>query len=535
MTNEIRKTLNRHLWRAVTLAALFGFGALLLLPAARASLDTGVTSSALLPFAALVGGTLCAAFWAIHVRRRQIRHRNLANALHSLQQETDPDVILAGLRNLPELDHHPLFGPLIHHHRPAIEAQLERAKEAQTKRRRGEALKDQFAKMRKRALSRIAASRAAHPKLSARDAAVQNLKYVKARRRQLELDVEDILKDASWWQKLNYDYPDYRKMDRDIEKLEADVRYFLASNAAAIKTAESQFDSAKARAEERLATSQARAALAIPEARNVPFDDDALAQHALMLGALSLPVSAWNDVAQANAVFDALRSVNGNYAGLTDFEIWLQCLTMPSESLVGLTALTKGALFESHVADATGGTLHAHFNTPDTDIVVDGVAYQIKATDSVAYIESVDPAIPVIATSEVAEATGAIDGGISNVELDTAASLALGGTVIDVADAGADAVLSGLGGLGILASLRGINHAIDQHRAGMDKAEAIEEGIGVAITGSLKATVDLAEMGYKVATSRPSRFVGRQLKKVVDRIDADPDDEPVTAGRPKQQ
>ena len=55
---------------------------------------------------------------------------------------------------------------------------------------------------------------------------------------------------------------------------------------------------------------------------------------------------------------------------------------------------------------------------------------------------------------------------------------------------------------------------LDRHREGVDKAEAIEEGIGVAVTGTMKATVDLAEMGYKVATSRPSRFLGRQVVKV---------------------
>lgn len=50
------------------------------------------------------------------------------------------------------------------------------------------------------------------------------------------------------------------------------------------------------------------------------------------------------------------------------------------------------------------------------------------------------------------------------------------------------------------ATLRGINHAIDRHREGVDKAEAVEEGIGVAVTGTMKATVDLAEMGYKGET-----------------------------------
>lgn len=81
---------------------------------------------------------------------------------------------------------------------------------------------------------------------------------------------------------------------------------------------------------------------------------------------------------------------------------------------------------------------------------------------------------------------------------------------MDFPDTAMDAVI---GGLGLFATLRGVNHSIDRHREGIDKAEAIEEGIGVAVTGTMKATVDIAEMSYKVATSRPSRFLGRQVVK----------------------
>lgn len=150
--------------------------------------------------------------------------------------------------------------------------------------------------------------------------------------------------------------------------------------------------------------------------------------------------------------------------------------------------------------------------------------FQVKATDSAGYNESVDPDIPVIATSEVAVETGAIDGGKTNADLYRATDFALGGSVVDFPDTAMDAVIGGLSVLGIFATLRGINHAIDRHRKGVDKAEVIEEGIGVAVTGTMKATVDLAEMGCKVATSRPSRFLGRQVVKVGEgigrRIDA---------------
>ncbi len=238
-----------------------------------------------------------------------------------------------------------------------------------------------------------------------------------------------------------------------------------------------------------------------------------MASSALLLGALSVPVSAWNDISRSGQVYDALRSVNGNYAGMSDTEIWMQCLLLPPDSLLGLASLTKGALFEGHVAGTTGGNLHTNFNFPETDIVIDGTAYQIKATDSESYIATVDPDIPVIATSEVAERTDAIDGGLSNAELESWTELALGGTVIDLGDTAIDAVMAGLGGLSVLATIRGINHAAARHRAGIDGIDAIAEGVGVAVTGTMKATVDLAETGYKIAKSRPSRFVGRQVMR----------------------
>jgi len=368
--------------------------------------------------------------------------------------------------------------------------------------------------MRETAKARIAQSRKAHPVLAARDAAIQRLARVKARRIQLEADVDDILKGKSWWTQLNYDYPDYNKMDKEIRDLERDVKLFLSRNAKTIREAEEKLDAAAGRIDKRLRRIEESVIGAVPDRRQETFDGDTIARDALILSALSIPVSAWQDISQAGEVYDALRSVNGNFEGMSDSEIWLQTLAMESESLAGLASLTKGALFEAHVAESTGGTLHEHFNTPDTDITIDGMEFQVKATDSAGYIESVDPDIPVIATSEVAVETGVIDGGMTNADLDSATDLALGGSVVDFPDTAMDAVIGGLGGLGIFATLRGINHAIDRHREGVDKAEAIEEGIGVAVTGTMKATVDLAEMGYKVATSRPSRFLGRQVVKV---------------------
>ncbi|MNN48221.1 hypothetical protein D3C81_1626900 [compost metagenome] len=147
------------------------------------------------------------------------------------------------------------------------------------------------------------------------------------------------------------------------------------------------------------------------------------------------------------------------------------------------------------------------------------MAYQLKATDSASYVNSVDDEIPVIATSEVTLHTDAIDSGFSNAELTDAVDLALGGTVIDLGDTAADAILSGIGGIGFFATLEGINHAATLHANGGDPVEALFEGAGVAIMGTARAFVGTAELGYKVLASRPSRFVGRAVLKGLIKLD----------------
>ncbi|MCX7560167.1 hypothetical protein OS190_11360 [Sulfitobacter sp. F26204] len=448
-------------------------------------------------------------------------YRARRRQLESLCDEEDPSTIDRGIRDLRETKLAPHLRQLVEIWIPAIETRLEEARRFRElewnrleKIRRREAVTEAVAKMRETAKARIAQSRKAHPVLAARDAAIQRLARVKVRRVQLEADVDEMLKGKSWWTQLSYDYPDYNKMDKEIRDLERDVKLFLSRNAKTIREAEEKLDAVAGRIDKRLRRIEETVIGAVPDRRQETFDGDTIARDALILSALSVPVSAWQDISQAGEVYDALRSVNGNFDGMSDSEIWLQTLAMEPESLAGLASLTKGALFEAHVTESTGGTLHEHFNTPDTDITIDGMEFQVKATDSAGYIESVDPEIPVIATSEVAVETGAIDGGMTNADLNSASDLALGGSVVDFPDTAMDAVIGGLSGLGIFATLRGINHAIDRHREGVDKAEAIEEGIGVAVTGTMKATVDLAEMGYKVATSRPSRFLGRQVVKV---------------------
>ena len=385
------------------------------------------------------------------------------------------------------------------------------------KRQRRESVLKTIAEMREMAETRIAQLHKNHLVIATHNALIQQLEQIKSHRIQLEANFRKMQKKMSWWDHLveGNCYSEYNRMNHKIDNEEQKINLFLIDNTKCVEEVKSKLNALNVRINSRLESIKKSVLDAIPEKRRDPFNGDTIAHNALILSALSIPVSAWQDISQAGKIHDALRSVNGNFAGMSDSEIWFQTLAMESESLAGLASLTKGAVFEAHVAENTGGILHEHFNAPDTDIVIDGVEFQIKATDSVDYIENVDSDIPVIATSEVAMETGVIDGGMTNAELDSITNLALGGSVIDTADTMSDAILTGLGGIGILATLKGIHHTINLQREGMDKMEAIGEGVEVAIVGTARATVNTAEMGYKVVTSRPIRFLGRQILKIV--------------------
>ena len=112
-------------------------------------------------------------------------------------------------------------------------------------------------------------------------------------------------------------------------------------------------------------------------------------------------------------------------------------------------------------------------------------------------------------------------------EISQAVDLALGDTVIDIGDTAVDAILSGVGGLGFLATIEGINHAAEQHKNGGDAVEALFDGAGVAIIGTARGLVGAAEMTYNVLASKPSRFLGRMILKVLKKLD-----DKMMSGRP---
>jgi hypothetical protein len=357
--------------------------------------------------------------------------------------------------------------------------------------------------------------------MRARNHVRASLALLVTRRMEISQQWEQAYENFSWWNKLMYggSKPDFSKLDEITHGLQRMDLTLVQKHEMDIQHLNNHFEVIKVQAFNRIYTAKSLADKFVNECANQKDTDTELLKTALWFSALSLPISVWSDVSRAGDVYDVLRQVNGNFAGMSNIEIWWETLFLSPESLAGLTSLTKGAYFEQLVAADMGGALHEHFNHPDTDIIIDGVAFQIKATDSSSYINSVSDEIPIIATSEVALQTGAIDSGYSNEDLVGTVSLAFGGTVIDINDSAVDAILSGLGGIGLLATARGINHAADKHKNGGDAVEALFEGVGVAILGTASALVGTAEIAYKIITSRPSKFVGRVLERNLKKLD----------------
>ena len=497
----------------VVLAALSG---LVTLPGAQhtpSTLFNGlVLASVLASLATLIGFR--------RAQRRVDHHAAAVASLHRMASMSASDTIRADLAALDlKARHDPLIASEVATHRPRIIDHLARVlraeqalHDAQVRAARTNTLRLQFADARTAFLARLDRLLDAAPAIAADMRITQALAVITQVRRRTEANWDQTYARLSWWQKLTLDPPDMSNLDTQQAELATAHQRLIRSGE--IDKTRQHFAALKANCISRLDDSETAALQTIPPSSHTPYDEKTLARTALWLSAMSIPVSAWSDVAQAGSVYDTLREVNGNYADMSDADIWLSALTMPAESLAGLVSLTKGAHFEKLVESATGGARFEQFNHPDTDIMIDGIAYQIKATDSESYIDSVADNIPVISTTEVAAATGAIDGGYTDAEVTDTVELALGGGVIDLADTATDAVLTGLGGLGILATLRGINHAAREINDGGDAIEAVAGGVGVAVTGTAKAMVDTAELGYKVLTSRPSRFVGRVMVKV---------------------
>lgn len=358
------------------------------------------------------------------------------------------------------------------------------------------------------------------PLVKANNTIESALRFFQLKLIQLVSEWDQAYENFSWWNKIKYlDGPDYSEIEtriRDLEKLNANFKSKHGDNLSKLNSyLEHQFNLYNSRIEKAYDC----AVNVQNQYQNDILEADDLIRKATWCAILSVPISASMDFITAHNIYDSLRKVNSNFSGLSDNEIWWETLWMRPESLQGLASLTKGAYFEELVAVNTGGQLFEHFNNPSTDIVIDGVEIQIKATDRVSYIHSVDDNIPIIATSEVALATGVIDGGYTNEEIANSVDIALGGSVVDIPDSFVDALLTGAGGLGVLATLNGLAHAKELCEKGEDPIGAYFAGAGVAIAGTAEGLVNVAETTHKVVMSGPSRFVGRIALKGAIKLD----------------
>ena len=510
--NSLRSDLraNAALWTRVTWSiaavslALMALAILL----GWVSLDNFLTVA----LSAGLGLTFVGALLAARRSRARLQHfisaeRDIATAIGSSSSK-DIRNIVSDLQKSAEAD--PAIRELYATSGPVISLHLERVLEVEVRNERSRKVRELCENARKIVLQQIERQRAESPAIKADrtiGSAIENLVKLKADAEK-RLNEERESRRLKWWFDLTR--PDFEEVEEKIQELRRARQKLIASGDVA-KT-ESYFRDLTSLVERRTREIETDAISCIPAHPHDNFNDRRVVQGALMLSALSVPVSAWGDISQAGSVYDSLRQVNGNYADMTDTEIWFDTLTMAGPQLAGLASLTKGALFENHVESSFGGELHEHFNHPDTDIVIDGVAYQIKATDSASYIDTVGEGIPVISTSEVATITGSIDGGYSNEDLTSAVDLALGGTVLDIGDTALDAVLTGVGGVGIFAILSGVRSASEKYKETGDPLESLAKGLSSATVHTARTTVNMAEMATKgvvgVATSRPVRFAG---------------------------
>lgn len=193
-----------------------------------------------------------------------------------------------------------------------------------------------------------------------------------------------------------------------------------------------------------------------------PDTERQVVQASLIISALGVGFHAGASFNQSMMVYEALRRVNSNFAELGNDDIWFEMMLLKlikPDSYLGMVNLVKGAYFEQLVANDTGGILHEHFNAPETDMILHGTLVQLKATGSNAVINNITPETKVIATSEVAENTPAIDSGYSNEEITSTTERALGGDVFNTSSSLIDGTISLFGGIGVLASLKGISAA----------------------------------------------------------------------------
>jgi len=123
-------------------------------------------------------------------------------------------------------------------------------------------------------------------------------------------------------------------------------------------------------------------------------------------------------------VFDAFRRGWSDLENASNNEIVEYFSDYSDESMVGVISNVKGIAFEMEIErafDSQGldANLFDEINHPGTDIYFDnGQEFSIKSgTNIEPTLEDLDEGLDVIATTEIADVTDAIDGNMLNLDL----------------------------------------------------------------------------------------------------------------------
>lgn len=191
-----------------------------------------------------------------------LSERNLAVAF-DLMDASALQKAMEGLELTANADR--LFAQRLEMDHPRLQTRLTLLKNAETKKCREKEVRSCFSELRTRVIERIGSLRDGSPVLHARQLMIRGLQQAIERRARLERDVEAHLRKLSWWNRLNFDEPDFRAMDREIKKLERQVSTFLRTNALKIEAAETRLQLLQERAETRLDGAERAALTSVPE------------------------------------------------------------------------------------------------------------------------------------------------------------------------------------------------------------------------------------------------------------------------------
>ena len=84
--------------------------------------------------------------------------------------------------------------------------------------------------------------------------------------------------------------------------------------------------------------------------------------------------------------------------------------------------------------------------------------------------------------------------------------------MIDMGDTALDAVLTGIGGVGLFSLLTGVRHASTKYKETGDIDEAVIAGGTAVVRGTASSSVNVSEIAVKgtvgIVTSKPARYAG---------------------------